>query len=595
MREAETLGGTTWLSSCLDRFSGRLDRYWLPVVVSWPILAFILALLVFIFYMTFVPGLPTEPGLTLQYWINVTHPYVLKTVIPNTLIVGTGSVLISLFFALPLSWILNRTSLPFRRTLVSCLGVVVIIPGFVKAMAWLMLVNTRSGLVNQALSGLLGLESVSLTVENTLGMAWVLGLSLTPAMFFLISGPMRSVGAEMEEAAAVVGANWFQRLARIDVPLLAPAVLGAAIYNFMIAIAIFEVPAVLGGAGGRHGVLSTELFYAIHPWAQQATIQYGAAGVYGALIVIPSLLGLYFYYRVLGQTHRYRVITGKGYRSKEVDLGGYKYLALGFVVLYLLLAMVIPMLVLVWASLLPYLQMPSQEALSKLSLDNYFNFLSASGGLVPLRRTAVLMVSVSVLVLFFSFMTSWVVVRTNIRGRRTMDAIAMLSHAVPGIAFAFALYLLALVLAPWLPLFGESLAIIVIAHCVHLLAPGTRITNAALLQVSPELEEAANVCGARGMSAMWKIVLPLIKPSLLYAGLWTALLSFREVSMALFLNGPNNTVFSVAVWNLWQQGNLRLAAAGSVVLVSTMGLLTLVLLHWTGDAVADQDRRYREI
>lgn len=206
----------------------------------------------------------------------------------------------------------------------------------------------------------------------------------------------------------------------------------------------------------------------------------------------------------------------------------------------------------------------------------------------------VLIVSVSVLVLFFSFMTSWVVVRTNIRGRRTMDAIAMLSHAIPGIAFAFALYLLALMLAPWLPLLGESLAIIVIAHSVHMLAPGTRITNAALLQVSPELEEAAHVCGARGMSAMWKIVLPLVKPSLLYAGLWTALLSFREVSMALFLNGPNNTVFSVAVWNLWQQGNLRLAAAGSVVLVFTMGLLTLVALHWTGDAVVDS-RSYREI
>jgi iron(III) transport system permease protein len=587
----ERTKGYSWASVYESGFIERLGRTWLPLAVSCPVLAFIQVLLLFILYMTFVPGLPNEPGLTLKYWTNILHPYVVKTVIPNTLVVGIGSVLVSTFFALPLSWLLNRTSLPLRRVFVSLIAVVVIIPGFIKAMAWLMLVNQRTGLLNQALSSLLGLRGVPLSVENTFGMAWVLGLSLAPAMFFLISGPMRSIGAEMEEAAQVARANWLSRLWRIDLPLLGPAVLGAAIYNFMIAIAIFEVPAVLGGAGGRYGVLATELFYAVHPWAQVATIQYGAAGVYGTLIIIPSLVGLYFYYRMLGKSYRYGVITGKGYRPKEVELGSFKYLGLGFVLLYLLLAMAVPMLVLIWASLLPYLQMPSMEALSKLSLDNYHNFLSAIGGWVPLRRTAILIVSVSILVLVFSFMTSWVVVRTKMRGRQTLDAIAMLSHAIPGIAFAFALFMMALLLAPWLPLLGESLAIIVIAHTVHLLAPGTRITNAALLQVSPELEEAANVCGARGIAAMWRIVIPLVKPSLLYAGLWTVLLSFREVSMALFLNGPNNTVFSVAVWNLWQQGNLRLAAAGSVVLVTTMGLLALVAMRFTG-GVIDAPRTY---
>ena len=148
------------------------------------------------------------------------------------------------------------------------------------------------------------------------------------------------------------------------------------------------------------------------------------------------------------------------------------------------------MLVLIWTSLLPYLQLPSEEALSKLTLDNYRNFQNVIGGMSVFRNTIALVVSVPLLVLFFSLMTSWVVVRTDCKMRRVMDVIAMFPHAIPGLAFAFALFMLALVLSPWLPLVG-GLSIIVVSHTVSYLASGTRITNSALLQVHRELEEAA--------------------------------------------------------------------------------------------------------
>lgn len=556
----------------------------LPLVLSWLVLGSVVLLGSIVFYMTFVPRLPTDPGLTLKHWTDIARPFIVEEVLPNTFLVGVGTVLVTLFFAAPLAWLLNRTSLPYRNVFMALMAVVVIVPGFVKAMGWIILVNERIGLLNKTIASQFGLDSVPISLENPFGMAWVMGLSLTPTMFFLISGPIRSLDPTLEEAAGVAGANRWWTFLRISMPLVWPAILGGAIYNFMTAISIFEVPAMLGAAGGQVPVLSTELFYAVHPSESggASEISYGAAGVYGVLISIPSLVALYCYHQVMNKAHRYGVITGKGYRPREVDLGRFKYAALAFIMFYLLLAVFLPMLVLIWMSLLPYLQMPSIAALSKISLDNYQPdfFFAVIGGPRVIWNTVVLLVSTPILVLFFSVMTSWVVVRTKVRLRKTMDTIAMLPHAIPGLAFAFALFIVALFIDRWFPHFPlmGTVGIIMLANLLNRLAYGTRITNAALLQVQAELEESAQICGARTFTTIIRVLVPLIKPSMIFAGLWTAMLTFREVSMALFLTGPRNRVLSVAVWRIWESGDQGPAAAAAVVMVGITGLLLLIAL-----------------
>lgn len=560
----------------------------LPLSVSGLALVLLSGLILFVLYMTFVPGLPMEPGFTLSHWRNIFRPYVLREVIPNTAIVGVGAVFVALFFGCPLAWILNRTAIPFRDTFVTLMAISVVVPGFVKAMGWMMLLNERIGLINKSLTALFGWESVPLSVNNLYGTAWLMGLMLTPTMFFLISGPIRALDPAFEEAASVARANRWQTALRISLPLIWPGILGGAIYIFMTAISIFEVPALLGGMGGQMPVLATELFYEIHPPSQTALeIKYGAAGVYGALMAAPSLVGMYFYYRVLRRARRYEVITGKGYRPGLMDAGRLRAIAFGFVLLYLVLAVALPMLVLVWASLLPYLQLPSTEALAKLSLANYWKFLPAMGGAVVIRNTVVLMASVAVAVIVLSFMISWVVVRTSYRLRFAMDGIVLLSHAVPSLAFAFGLFMVGLMLSRWFPglPFSDGLGIIMAAHVLHRLAYGTRITNAALLQVHHELEECARVCGARTFATMRRVVIPLVRPSLVFAGLWTALLSFSEVSMSLFLSSTSNKVLSVGVWSLWATGYGGIAAASAVVVVTIMGILVFLALALSGGRI----------
>jgi iron(III) transport system permease protein len=246
---------------------------------------------------------------------------------------------------------------------------------------------------------------------------------------------------------------------------------------------------------------------------------------------------------------------------------------------------------------MPRLAMPSFEAFSLMSFRWYLGIMDIIGGVKVLTNTLTLMVATPVVVLFFSFMISWTVVRTKAKGRTLLDTLAMLPHAIPGLGFAFALTILAILATkwvPWLPLY-QTVGLIVLANVVNRLSYATRITNAALLQVGQELEESAQVCGARRLGTMWWVVAPLIRPSLLFGGVWTGLLVFREISMALLLSGPNNQVLAVRIWHHWENGRLSEASALGVLMVILMGVLIFAIQRIGGLRLGSDVRQHEGV
>lgn len=564
-REREAAGAAT------DFIAARL-----PIFAAWLACGIVVVLLLFVVYMTFVLGVPTAPTISLQNYIDTFDSYLFRRVIPNTVIVGVGTVMMVLFFSVPLAWLLNRTDVPFRDLWITLIAVSVIVPGFLKAIGWFMLLSPEIGLINKFLISGLGLQQAPLSITNVWGVAFVQGLMLTPTMFFLLAGPVQAMDPALEEAAQVSGATMWKTMRWVSLPILWPAIQGGGIYTFMTAISLFEVAAFLGGIG-RTPVLATELFISVQPVVglPAALPRYGVAGIYGLLIAIPSLVALYCYLRLIKKEHQYAVITGKGYRPRQIDLGRARYWGLAFVVFYVLLAVAFPMLMLVWASLLPYLVMPSAEALSLLSLQWYLRIMEVIGGSKVLVNTIALTVVTPIVVLFFGLMMSWVVVKSRTRGRALIDTVAMLPHAVPGLSFAFALMVVGIVAARWMPWFPlyQTIGILVIANAVNRLSYVTRIMNAALLQVGRELEESAEICGARRLGAIRWVIAPLIKPSLVFGGIWTGLLVFREISIALMLVGPNSQVLSVRIWQAWERGDLSQASALGVIMVLAMAVV----------------------
>ena len=551
--------------------------YAIPLLLGAIPLLMVAVLALLVFYTTFVPQLPTTLQWTLAHWSTLANAHLWTRVIPNTLIIGVGAVAVTLFFAAPMAWLIVRTTIPFRNTLLTCIALVMVLPPFVKSMGWVLLLNERIGIINRLVVAVLPIESFPVSVNNVWGIAWVMGLTLVPSTFFLIAGPMRQMDPALEEASAICGVSRFKTLLHVAVPLVWPAVVASAIFTFMTAISLFEVPAIVMGLGGGTPILATEMFFAVYS-ESGAAIRYGAAGVYGVLMMVPCLIGLYFYFKIINKGHRYGVVTGKGYRPRDIEIGAWKWPALAFVGFFLLCAAILPPLWLIWISIASF-RLPGLEALAHLNFQYYTpeNIVSNFGGWQVIENTILLIVSTCVGVIFFSIMISWVVVRTKLPIRRTMDAAAMLPHAIPGLAFAFALFIAALTIEVWAGvIIVGTLSLLVLANVLDHLSYTTRVTNSALIQVHTELEEASRTCGTSQIKTIVFILIPLIRPALVFVTVWVALRTFREMTMALFLAGTDNKVMAVRIWLMWNEGGLSQAAAGAVVMTMGCGVLLFI-------------------
>lgn len=508
-------------------------------------------------------GFPGEGGpLTLVNFIRVYTDLSTYDVLLNTLLFATGTVVVTLLFTVPLVWLLMRTDLPFKKTIYVLLTLGILIPVFLRTIAWILLLSPRIGLVNQWTSQIFGLDHPLVSLYNLPGMAFIQGVSFVPGAFFMLAAAYRTMDPALEEAAYTAGVSKLRTFFWINIPITLPAIAAVMVYLFMTAIAVFEVPAIIG-LPARILVLSSLIYTSTNP--PTGLPEYGVAGAYGGVMLLAGLVLAYFYVRLVRQGKKYTVITGRGYRPREIALGRWKWPAMAFVMLYLSMEVFIPFLVLLWTSLLPYLQLPSAAALSSISLKNYRTIPDYTGAL-PFINTAILMVAVPFCAMLLSVLVSWVVIRSQVSFRGTLDTVAFLPHAMPSILLAVGLGYLGLAYRNIFPFYG-TIVIIIIAHTINWIAYGTRTTNSVMIQVHRELEEAGKVAGVSALRVFLRIVLPLVAAGVFNSGIWISMLSYREVTMALTLYSRKNTVISTVVWQFWGSGWVPEVSALGVILV----------------------------
>jgi len=480
----------------------------------------------------------------------------------NTVFFAISSVCITLLLAVPLVWILMRTDIPFKKTIYVLLTIGILIPVFLRTIAWILLLSPRIGLLNKWLQELFALSNPPFNLYSLTGMAFVQGVSFVPGAFFMLAAAYRSMDPSLEEAAYTSGVGKLRTFLRINIPITWPAIAGVMVYLFMTAIAVFEVPAIIG-MPARILVLSSLIFTSTTP--STGLPDYGMAGAYGAIMLVLGLVLAFMYVRLVKQGKKYTVITGRGYRPREIALGRWKWLALAFVFFYLSIEVFVPFIVLLWASLLPYLQLPSAEALSSLTFKHYIEMPNHVGAR-PFINTLILMFAVPTVTMVLSVLVSWVVIRTQVSFRGFLDTLAFIPHAVPGILMAVGLAYLGLAYRDYFPLYG-TIFIIVVAHTINWIAYGTRTTNSVMIQVHRELEEAGKVSGASTPRVLGKIVLPLIAAGVLNSWIWIGMLSYREVTMSLTLMTRSNVVISTVVWQFWGSGWVPQVSALGVILI----------------------------
>jgi iron(III) transport system permease protein len=244
---------------------------------------------------------------------------------------------------------------------------------------------------------------------------------------------------------------------------------------------------------------------------------------------------------------------------------------------YALLADALPLVLIAFVAFTPYLVPPTPEALGLLGLAT-FGHLDFNLVLRGLRNTLLLVATVPPVVVALAFCTSWLVVRSRLRARYVLEFGAFLPHALPEVILAISASLVALfVIGKILPLYG-SVWLIGVVYVIGRFAFATRSLNAALLQVHRELEEAAVVSGLSTLRTAWRVLVPILRPTLFSVWAWTAVLVYRELTVAVFLVGPENVTLSAVVWSFWSAGGRNQAAA--VTLVMTLLLVPLLVTFW---------------
>ena len=521
---------------------------------------------------------------TIQNYLDIYIDPATYQLILNTLFFGAGAILVGFVFAIPLAWLVERTNAPGRHWMYALILVPMALPPMIAALGWERLLDPRIGVINMVLRAMLGMEGEGpLNVYTLYGMSFVMGLSMVPTVFLMLVPVLRNMDPAFEEASMISGASRFMTLMRVTFPLTYPAFFAALIWFFIISIEAFEIPGVIGMQAGIL-VFSTKIFYAIHPPTGELP-EYGTASALAMAVLVLSGVLVYLYLKVLGAGDKYTTVTGRGYRPAIMDLGRARYLGSLFFFLYLSLAVVFPLVVLGWGSLLTYYQPPSWELVSQLTMKHYYNALTGYGATTAFKNTAMLVVVAATVTTLLSVTAGWIIVRSGGRMGRALNLLTFAPIAIPSVIIGFALILVYLSIP--VGIYG-TIWVIAIAHITRFIAYGSRAVISAQVQVHKELEEASYTCGGSMLVTLRKVVVPIVLPALVSLWLWVALHSLRELSSAVLLASPGNRVVSTMIWFAWQEGQVGEAYAISIMLIGVSLVIAFAarrLLTW-GDPMA---------
>jgi iron(III) transport system permease protein len=522
-----------------------------------------------------IPTEFTSSKMGLSNYLEVWSDPDIIDLVGNTLIYVVGVAMISISLAVALAWLVERTDIPGKIWIYAGVPMTLAMPGMLQAMAWVLLLSPRIGYINKFVMSLFGLEEPPFDVYTLGGMILVEGLRLVPTAFLMLLPLLRAMDPALEEAAATSGATPRSALRKITLSLMLPGVVAVTIYQSMTALEAFEVPGILGLPANIH-VFATKIYAILN--AVSGIPAYGKANALAMLYIVFALVATWFYARLISRSERFTVITGKGYQPRLLKLGPWRWLAFALVILFLLFSIILPFLVLLYVSFLPYLQAPSLAAFKTMNWKNYELLWTTPLMATVLKNTILMVVITSTATVVLSFIVAMVVVRTKFAGRRVLDQLAFLPHAIPGIVMGLAFLWVFLEATTFgIDIHGGIWAIS-IAFTVGFMSYGTRSMNAALLQLHQDLEDAAKVSGANHWRTMLRIVYPLMIPTFVGVWIWVMLHAIRQAGKPLILyEGDENQVLAIIIWNMWDEGHITQVGAAGAVLILFLLLMTILV------------------
>ena len=550
--------------------SWRMDFKWILILVIVDFLLFfqLLPLIYLLVKAVFPDGSFSLETLTRLYTYKMNWQ-----ALRNTMIASLATMVLGTAIAFPLAWLVGRTNVYGRAFFRRLFVVTYMVPPYVGAMAWLRLLNKNVGTVNLVLRKVfsLGITEGPLNIYTLAGLIWVLTTFYYPYAFITISRSMEKMDPTLEEASRVSGAGAFVTLFRITFPMMLPSLMAGALLVFISAASCYGIPSIIGAPGNVHTVTTR-------------IVQYFGIGVQGindatglAVFLIAAAILVMLLSEVVVGKRQYVTVSGKSTRPNIVDLRRLRIPFTILLILFSLIAVVIPFLTILGTSfkvdvgktlLAPgnftwaqWKTLMRGETVSCLVNSLLFGAAAATAGIA------------------ISCTMSYLLQRTTIRGRQIPNFLITLGSGTPSVVIALGLIL------TMRGQFGANLygtaAILIIAYLVKYLMMGMRTVTSAMSQIHVSLEECSQISGASWLKTMLKITGPLIFPSIAAGWFLIFIPSFYELSMTTLLYSDQTKTIGYQLYEYWTLTSQPQACAMASGILLFIVLLNFVLNRLT--------------
>jgi iron(III) transport system permease protein len=481
----------------------------------------------------------------------------------NSLVLGLAVAAVCVVFGVPMAWAVSRTDMPGKGLVWAAILGTFIMPSYLGAVAWILLAGPNAGWLNRVYMGLTGAAAGPFNIYTMAGLVLVIACYSFPYMFVFTRSALDLISSEMEDAATTLGAGVLRTTLRVTLPLTLPAMMAAFIVAFLEAIALFGVPALIA-LPARIQLMTTTLwqFFEFPPRVQ-------VAAAYAMPLLSITALLFWLQQRLIARKG-YVALTGKGGERRVVRLGAWRWVMLGYCLFITSLSFFLPMVVVLQAAFAK--AWGRGFSLDNLTLAN-LRFVVVDQ---PITRAATVHTFVyggvsAALALGLALAIAYIVHRRLVPFGRALSYVAMAPFVVPGIVLAIGFY--AAYTSPPLALYGTAW-ILILAFTTRFLPIAYANSNAAILAINPELEDAVRILGGGRLLALRRVVGPLLKRGLAGAFLLVFIPATRELSSAIFLYTTGTQVLSVLLFDKSDEGNFEyLSAIGLILVIGTVALV----------------------
>ncbi|WP_156462664.1 iron ABC transporter permease [Rhizobium sp. Leaf262] len=512
---------------------------------------------------------------TLQNVVDLFADREFPSVLANTLLFAALTTVISQAIGLVLAVLVGRTDLPGKRWLQVGTLAPLIVSSLVLAFGW-SLAYGPAGFLTLFVQQWAGFAPWNL--NSLLGMSLVAASTQAPLAFLYCLAATAKMDSRLEEAARACGAGPFAIFSRITIPLMMPSITYGLLLNFTASLDMFSIPFVFGEPAGIH------LFM---PWLYLnglQTMRPSHGLVAAASLLLLAIVGLLILIqsRILRNDRRYITVGGKASHLKPFQLGYLRWPMAIIAWLYIVLFAVMPIGILFIRACTSFMT-PLIPFWKLLTTENFAFVLQSDVFLTPIVNTIKISVFGGLIATLFVALVAIVARRSEFRFARTLETLAMIPRAIPGLIAGIGVFY-AVIFFPPLGILSGSIWLLAIAYTSQIIPKTFGAIVPGLLQISGDLDASARASGAGWSTTTFRIVLPLLAPSLLVAFSLTFISFFKEYSIAIYLVTPATQVIGTNLLQSWLQGQIgQVAALATIQLVMTlmfMGIFRGILAIW---------------